>query len=383
MDRPLAAIGARGCHGRASGARRSWRATDARGRRLDLAGGDRHRSDRAGAAAMAAGSDAVRVEPPDTWSGLVDGRGLSPDHAVHRDIVLQATAPVLRARAPSGASDRRRLPRRVAVAASRPVLGSGARTRRGTDIPAPALVRALGRRAPPTDSERQRPGLPPLYDGGARRAAGGGAMSGNAEAVILGAVQVTMVVAAAPLLNGFIKKIKARFQLRHGPPLLQGYFDLAKWLSRSEQVADSTSFVHSFAPAGIVAATIAALLFAPVFSEHTPLTASGDLIVVVGLLALTRALLTLGGMDSGSAFGQMGSSRELAVGAIVEPVLLLSLTALALQPQSTRLGEIVAFGDGHPASFFSLGWALAAAAFAVVLVAETGRIPVDNPDTHL
>jgi len=208
-------------------------------------------------------------------------------------------------------------------------------------------------------------------------------MSGSAEAVILGAVQVTVVVAAAPLLNGFIKKIKARFQLRHGPPLLQGYFDLSKWLSRSEQVADSTSFVHAFAPAGIVAATIAALLFAPVFSEHTPLTASGDLIVVVGLLALTRALLTLGGMDSGSAFGQMGSSRELAVGAIVEPVLLLSLTALALQPQSTRLGEIVAFGDGHAGSFLSLGWALAATAFAVVLGAETGRIPVDNPDTHL
>jgi formate hydrogenlyase subunit 4 len=125
------------------------------------------------------------------------------------------------------------------------------------------------------------------------------------------------------------------------------------------------------------------VLFIPVFSERTPLTASGDLIVVVGLLALTRALLTLGGMDSGGAFGQMGSSRELAVGAIVEPVLLMSLVALALQPQSTRLGDIVAFGDAHPAEFISLGWLLAAAGFGVVFVAETGRIPVDNPDTHL
>jgi formate hydrogenlyase subunit 4 len=88
-------------------------------------------------------------------------------------------------------------------------------------------------------------------------------------------------------------------------------------------------------------------------------------------------------MDSGGAFGQMGSSRELAVGALVEPVLLLSLAALALQPQSTRLGDILAFGDAHPGEFISLGWALAAAGFAVVLVAETGRIPVDNPDTHL
>jgi formate hydrogenlyase subunit 4 len=136
-------------------------------------------------------------------------------------------------------------------------------------------------------------------------------------------------------------------------------------------------------PAGVLATTLAALLFVPVFSERTPLTASGDLIVVVGLLALTRALLTLGGMDSGGAFGQMGSSRELAVGAIVEPVLLLSLAALALQPQSTRLGEMVAFGDTQPADFIGLGWLLAAAGFGVVVVAGTGRIPVDNPDTHL
>jgi len=88
-------------------------------------------------------------------------------------------------------------------------------------------------------------------------------------------------------------------------------------------------------------------------------------------------------MDSGGAFGQMGSSRELAIGALVEPVLMLSLAALTLQPESTRLGEIVAFGDGHPGNFLGLGWALALAAFTVVLVAETGRIPVDNPDTHL
>jgi len=208
-------------------------------------------------------------------------------------------------------------------------------------------------------------------------------VNGTAEAVILGIVQIAAAVAAAPLLNGFIKKIKARFQLRQGPPLLQGYRDLAKWLSRSEQVADSSSFVHALAPAAILTATLAALLFVPVFAERTPLTASGDLIVVVGLLALTRALLTLGGMDSGGAFGQMGSSRELAVGALVEPVLLLSLVALALQPQSTRMGDIVAFGDAHPGEFIGLGWALAAAGFAVVLVAETGRIPVDNPDTHL
>ncbi len=208
-------------------------------------------------------------------------------------------------------------------------------------------------------------------------------MNGAIESAILGAGQVAVVVVASPLLNGFIKKVKARLQLRRGPPLLQGYYDLLKWLSRAEQVADTTSFVHRVAPLGVLAATLAAVLFVPVFGERTPLTASGDLLVVIGLLALGRALLTLGGMDSGSAFGQMGSSRELAIGALVEPVLLLSLAALAIEPQTTRLGEIVAFGDADPWRFVSLGWALALTGFAVVLIAETGRIPVDNPDTHL
>jgi formate hydrogenlyase subunit 4 len=132
-----------------------------------------------------------------------------------------------------------------------------------------------------------------------------------------------------------------------------------------------------------MAATLAATLFIPMVSSRTPLTADGDLLVVIGLLALARALLTLGGMDSGGTFGQMGSSREVAISALVEPVLLMSLVTLALFPGTTRLGEIVAFGDHRPGDFISVGWALAAAAFSVALVAETGRIPVDNPDTHL
>jgi formate hydrogenlyase subunit 4 len=208
-------------------------------------------------------------------------------------------------------------------------------------------------------------------------------MNAAIEATTLGVVQLSALAVTAPLLNGLIKSVKARLQLRRGPPLLQGYRDLAKWFGRAEQVADSTSFMHWLAPVVVTAAVLAAALLVPVFSYRTPLTSAGDLIVFVSLLALARAFLTLGGMDSGSAFGQMGSSRELAISALVEPVLLLSLVALAIGPGSTRLGEIVAFGDHDPARFLGLSWALSAAAFAVVLVAETGRIPVDNPDTHL
>lgn len=208
-------------------------------------------------------------------------------------------------------------------------------------------------------------------------------MNSAVEATALGVLQISALAAAAPLLNGLIKSVKARLQLRRGPSLFQGYRDLAKWLSRSEQVADSTSFVHWLSPVVVMAAILSAALLVPVFSDRTPLTSAGDLIVFVSLLALARAFLTLGGMDSGNAFGEMGSSRELAISALVEPVLLLSLVALAIGPGSTRLGEIVAFGDHESSRFLGFGWALSAAAFAVVLVAETGRIPFDNPDTHL
>jgi formate hydrogenlyase subunit 4 len=203
------------------------------------------------------------------------------------------------------------------------------------------------------------------------------------EAIALGAVQTSVLVIAAPLLNGCIKKIKARFQMRHGPPLLQDYWNIWKWLARSEQRAESVSFVSTIAPWGVLAAVAVASLFVPVFSEHAPLRSAGDLLVFIAFLALARALLTMGGMDSGSAFGQMGSSRELAISAMVEPVLLLSLVALSIEVGSTQLPDIVAFGDQNSGQFVTLGWALAIVSFVVVVVAETGRIPVDNPDTHL
>jgi formate hydrogenlyase subunit 4 len=203
------------------------------------------------------------------------------------------------------------------------------------------------------------------------------------SSVALGAGQLLAIVALAPLLNGLIRSVKARFQRRKGPPILQSYYDVAKWLSRDEQAADSTSFIQYVAPAGVMAAVLTAALFVPLAGDKTPLTSAGDLLVFVALLALARALLALGGMDSGGSFGQMGSSREVAISSLVEPVLLVSLATLAIVPGSTRMGEIIAFGDHESGQFISVGWALAAAAFAVTLVAETGRIPVDNPDTHL
>lgn len=203
------------------------------------------------------------------------------------------------------------------------------------------------------------------------------------ETGLLGAGQIVFLLAAAPFLQGGIRKLKARFQSRSGPRLVQSYYDLAKLFSRPEKVADSASVVQFAAPWVVLGATAVAVLFIPMFAAATPLTRDGDLLVVVGLFALARAALTLGGVDSGSAFGQMGSSRELAVGALVEPALLLSLAALALATGTTRLGEMAAAGADDGIRFIDLAWGLALLAFAVITLAETGRIPVDNPDTHL
>ncbi|MBI2764413.1 MAG: NADH-quinone oxidoreductase subunit H [Chloroflexi bacterium] len=207
-------------------------------------------------------------------------------------------------------------------------------------------------------------------------------MSAAAQAG-LGAAQVAFVVLAAPLLQGFVRKLKARAQARSGPPLLQSYYDLFKLFARSEMRAETATAIQALAPWAVLGATLAAALFVPMFAAASPLGRDGDLLVVIGLFALGRAALTLGGIDSGSAFGQMGSSRELALGALVEPALLLSLASLALAAGTTRLDEIVAFGADRELGFIDLQWGLALVGLSIVTLAETGRIPVDNPDTHL
>jgi formate hydrogenlyase subunit 4 len=133
----------------------------------------------------------------------------------------------------------------------------------------------------------------------------------------------------------------------------------------------------------VLAAIIACTLYLPMFAAVTPITADGDLLVVIGLLALARVALTLGGIDSGSTFGQMGSSRELAVGALVEPALMVSLAALAVGAGTTRLGEIAALGADDGLAYIDIQWGLALLGLGIVIIAESGRIPVDNPDTHL
>lgn len=203
------------------------------------------------------------------------------------------------------------------------------------------------------------------------------------DAMVLGVVQVVLVLAVAPLLLGITKRVKARLQYRRGSPLLQPYRDLAKWWRKEAVESDAAGPLTALAPPLVLAAVVVATLLVPLVGQRPPLAGWGDLLVVVGLLALARFTLALAALDAGSAFGGMGSSREVAISALVEPALLLALAGAALAAGSTDLGAIARAGVAAGSAWFTPALLLCAGAFAIVVVAETGHEPFDNPDTHL
>ncbi len=201
--------------------------------------------------------------------------------------------------------------------------------------------------------------------------------------VVTGVIQVVLVLLVAPLLLGITKRVKARLQYRRGPSLLQPYRDLAKWWRKEVVESDTASPLTAIAPPLVLAAVVVATLLVPIVGQRPPLAGWGDLLVVVGLMALGRFVLALAALDAGSAFGGMGSSREVAISALVEPALLLALAGAALAAGSTDLGAIAQAGSAAGRAWFTPALLLGAGAFAIVAVAETGHEPVDNPDTHL
>ncbi|HAP41772.1 MAG TPA: formate hydrogenlyase [Nitrospira sp.] len=202
--------------------------------------------------------------------------------------------------------------------------------------------------------------------------------------VVLIVVQVIMLLALAPFIVGVIRKVKARLQCRRGAGLFQPYADLAKLFRKQPVRSSTTSWIFTAAPYIVFASTVAAGLLMPVFLSHTPLNFAGNIIALVYLLALGTFFLILAGLDAGSAFGGMGSSREAIVATLAEPAMMLSILAIALTAGSTNLSTIVhqsALLEGvvlaPPAHLMAL------AAMFIVTLAETGRVPVDNPATHL
>ncbi len=195
-------------------------------------------------------------------------------------------------------------------------------------------------------------------------------------------LQMTLVILIAPLLTGVVRTTKARIARRQGAPLIQPYRDLVRLARKEAVVADSASWLFRVTPYIVFASTWVAAALIPTFATGLLFSWSADLIAIIALLGVGRFFLALAGLDVGTSFGGLGSSRESLFGALAEPAMIVIVFTLALVAGSTQLSTVAAFmTSGVVGLRVSLGMALVA--FIIVALAENGRIPVDNPATHL
>ncbi len=196
-------------------------------------------------------------------------------------------------------------------------------------------------------------------------------------------LQVIVIIALAPLFSGITKKVKAFFQIRKGPSIFQPYYDIGKLLKKDSVVSENVSWIFHAAPLVSFAAVLTAGLLIPIFISDLPFSFAGDLIAVIYLFALARFFTALASLDAGSSFGGMGGSREMFVASLVEPAMMLSIFAVAVNVGSTNLSFISQTVSSLGIDAISPSYLLAFVAFFIITIAETGRIPVDNPATHL
>lgn len=203
------------------------------------------------------------------------------------------------------------------------------------------------------------------------------------SASIISILQVFFVLLLAPALSWFIKKVKALSQNRVGPSLLQAYCDLIKLLGKEMTVSDTASWLFYLAPYVLFAGTLAASFMVPVFWTGSLLGFMGDAILFVYLLALGKFFIALAALDTGTAFGGMGSSREMTLSSLAEPAFLLSFFSMAFHMKTLSLAGMMsrASMDAPPQVIFFTS--LAFGALLIVTIAESARLPVDNPATHL
>ncbi|MBI1775687.1 MAG: NADH-quinone oxidoreductase subunit H [Proteobacteria bacterium] len=194
--------------------------------------------------------------------------------------------------------------------------------------------------------------------------------------------QMFLVLLLAPLLTGFIRKVKARLLRRQGPPMVQPYLDLVRLLNKEVVLADNASWLFRVTPYLIFAATWVAAALVPTFARGLMFSWAADLIAIAALLGSVRFFLALAGMDVGTSFGGIGSSREMMIASLAEPAMLMIIFTLALIARSTQLSTIsTVMLSAHVGLRISLGLVLVG--LIIVAIAENARIPVDNPATHL
>jgi len=190
-------------------------------------------------------------------------------------------------------------------------------------------------------------------------------------------IQTLLIIAIAPILSGLIKKIKNNLRMRKGAPVLQPYYNLSKLFMKDSVISENASWIFRITPYIVLGSIVVAVFLVPVFSSGITANFIGDFILIIFILALGRFFLSLAGLDSGGAFGGMGSSREMFISSLVEPVALMAVFAVSLNAGSTSPAVISSF---HVVRLSSI---IAAIALFIVTIAETSRLPIDNQETHL
>lgn len=198
-----------------------------------------------------------------------------------------------------------------------------------------------------------------------------------------GLIQLVVLVGGAPLLLGMMRQVRARLEGRRGAGVAQPWRDLRKLVRKQPITPRGTGPIFRAAPVILLATTLVVATVAPFVSIASAVDPIADLFAVVALLVLGTVALTLAGLDTGTAFGGMGSSREVTIIALSEPTMLVAIFALSVPVGSTNLAAIVASTVLEPARVASPVHLLAAIAFILVIIAETGRLPIDSPTTHL
>lgn len=200
--------------------------------------------------------------------------------------------------------------------------------------------------------------------------------------ILIGIIQILIIMALAPLLTGIMRKIKAKTQKRIGSSLFQTYFDVLKLIRKDEVISEESSWIFRFTPWIIFSSTLAVAFFVPIFASYSPFGLGGDIILVIGLFGLSRFFLMLAGLDVSSSFGGMGVSREMMISSLIEPALFLALFTLAVVYGSTNIDTIVSHAS-ESSMLISASLLFSLFGFFIIVMAETGKLPFDNPATHL
>ena len=190
-------------------------------------------------------------------------------------------------------------------------------------------------------------------------------------------IQAFFIIALAPLSIGITKKTKALLQNRFGASILQPYFDLFKWWHKEIIYSPIATYVFTFAPIIFLATTIIATLL---LSNQFIIWNVGDVFVLLYFLAAGRFFMTIAALDTATTFGGMGASREVYLATLIEPVMLLAVLSVFKTNDTSLLANISVFSATQP---INISTTLAMLGFFMLLLAENGRIPIDNPDTHL